>query len=91
MVFGGSGIIGGAIAKEFGQQGWAVGVHYHRNRSSAEKTVAAIKKSDGNARHYQADVKDPSQIEKLFQSFHFFYSFVIVFSMSLSYAIQMPK
>jgi 3-oxoacyl-[acyl-carrier protein] reductase len=69
VVFGGSGIIGQAIAKEFGQQGWAVGVHYHRNRSSAEKTVAAIKKSDGNARHYQADVKDPSQIEKLFQSF----------------------
>jgi 3-oxoacyl-[acyl-carrier protein] reductase len=69
VVFGGSGIIGRAIAKEFGQQGWAVGVHYHRNRTSAEETVAAIKQSDGNARLYQADVEDPSQIEKLFQSF----------------------
>ena len=69
VVFGGSGIIGGAIAKEFGQQKWAVGVHYHRNRTSAEETVAAIKQSDGNARLYQADVDDPSQIEKLFQSF----------------------
>ena len=69
VVFGGSGIVGGAIAKEFGQQGWAVGVHYHRNRTSAEETVATIKQSDGNARLYQADVEDPSQIEKLFQSF----------------------
>ena len=69
VVFGGSGIIGQAIAKKFGQQGWAVGVHYHRNRSSAEETVAAIKTSDGNARLYQADVSDLLQIEKLFQSF----------------------
>jgi 3-oxoacyl-[acyl-carrier protein] reductase len=69
VVFGGSGIIGRAIAKEFGKQGWAVGVHYHRNRTSAEETVAAIIKSEGNARLYQADVEDPSQIEKLFQSF----------------------
>ena len=69
MVFGGSGIIGRAIAKEFGQQGWAVGVHYHRNRTSAEETVAAIIQSDGNAHLYQANVEDPLQIEKLFQSF----------------------
>jgi len=69
LVFGGSGIIGRAIAKEFGQQRWAVGVHYHQNRTSAEETVAAIQQSDGDARLYQADVEDPSQIEKLFQSF----------------------
>ena len=69
VVFGGSGIIGRTIAKEFGQQGWAVGVHYHRNRTSAEETVAAITQSDGNACLYQADVDDPSQIEELFQSF----------------------
>lgn len=69
MVFGGSGIIGRAIAYEFGQQGWTVGIHYHRNRASAEKTVAAIIQLDGNARLYQADVEKPPQIEKLFQSF----------------------
>ncbi len=69
VVFGGSGIIGRAIAMEFGQQGWTVGLHYHRNRSSAEEIVAAINISGGNARLYQADVEDPSQIGKLFQSF----------------------
>jgi 3-oxoacyl-[acyl-carrier protein] reductase len=69
VVFGGSGIIGRAIAKEFGQQGWTVGVHYHRNRTSAEETVAAIIPLDGNARLYQADVEKPSQIKTLFQSF----------------------
>jgi 3-oxoacyl-[acyl-carrier protein] reductase len=76
VVFGGSGIIGRAIAKEFGQQGWAVGVHYYRNRTSAEEAVAAITQSDGNARLYQADVEDPSQIEKLFQSFLQDYGFL---------------
>ena len=69
LVLGGSGIIGRAIAKEFGQQGWAVGIHYHENRSSAEETAAAIQKAGGVARHYQADVEDPLQIENLFQSF----------------------
>lgn len=69
LVFGGSGIIGGAIASKFGQQGWAVGVHYHRNPSSAEETATAIRQTDGDARLYQADVGDPSQIRKLLQSF----------------------
>ena len=69
MIWGGSGIIGRAIATEFGRQGWAVGIHYHRNRLSAEETVATIQKADGDARLYQTDVDDRSQITKLFHSF----------------------
>lgn len=69
MIFGGSGIIGGAIAMEFGRQGWPVGIHYHRNRVSAEETSFAIQTADGEARLYQADVNDPSQITKILPSF----------------------
>ena len=69
LIFGGSGVIGGAIAKEFGQREWSVGVHYHHNHSSAEKAVAAIQETRGNAQLYQADVNDSSQIKELFQIF----------------------
>lgn len=69
LVFGGSGIIGGAIAREFGRQGWSVGIHYHRNRVSAEETSSAIQAADGEARLYQAGVDDPSEITTVFQSF----------------------
>jgi 3-oxoacyl-[acyl-carrier protein] reductase len=69
MIFGGSGIIGRAIAREFGRQGWSVGIHYHHNQSSAEETADAIHQVDGVARIFQADIGDPSTIRKLFQSF----------------------
>jgi len=69
LVFGGSGIIGRAIGLEFGKQGWNVGVHYHRNRSTAEEIASVITHAGGDARHYQADVGDLLQIEKVFQSF----------------------
>jgi len=69
LVLGGSGVIGQAIAMEFGRQGWSVGIHYHRNVASAKDTASAIQKIKGNAQAYQADVSDPSKIKKLFQSF----------------------
>ena len=69
LVLGGSGVIGRVIATEFGQRGWSVGIHYHQNRSSAEKTATVIQKANGAVRLYQANVDSPSQIAKLFQSF----------------------
>ena len=69
LVFGGSGFIGRAIAREFGRQEWSVGIHYHRNHFSAEETATAIQETGGKAHLYRADVGDPSQIKKLFQSF----------------------
>jgi len=76
IIFGGSGIIGRAIAREFGRKGWSVGIHYHHNRSSAEETADAIHQVDGDARIFQADVGDPSKIRKLFQSFLEDYGFL---------------
>ncbi len=68
-VFGGSGVIGRAIATEFGRRNWSVGVHYHYNQATAWKTAVDIQNSKGHARLYQADVNDPLQIRTFFQSF----------------------
>ncbi|TFG66063.1 MAG: SDR family NAD(P)-dependent oxidoreductase [Nitrospirales bacterium] len=69
LLFGGSGVIGRAIATEFGNQGWSVGIHYHHNRQSAEETAATINKTAGDAQTYQANVHDPSQIRNIYHSF----------------------
>lgn len=69
LVFGGSGVIGRAIATEFASHGWSVGIHYHHNRHAAEETTSIISKTDGNAQIYQANVLDPLQIRTLFHSF----------------------
>ncbi len=69
MVFGGSGVIGGAIATVFGHQGWRVGLHYHQHQTAANETAAAIKKAGGESHLYQADVANSSQIQAILQEF----------------------
>ena len=69
LILGGSGTIGRAIATEFGRQGCFVGIHYHQNHLLAKDTASVIQQADGHTRLYQADVRNPSQIARLFQSF----------------------
>ena len=69
LIVGGSGTIGRAIAHEFSQEGWGVGIHYHHNRSSAAESVAVMKTSNDNIRMYQADVINSLEVKNLFQSF----------------------
>jgi len=69
MVFGGSGVIGGAIATAFGQQGWTVGIHYHLHQSAAIETATTIKEAGGKGYLYQADVTDSSQVRDTLQDF----------------------
>ena len=69
LIFGGSGIIGRAIATEFGRQGWSVGIQYHQNLLSAEETCTAIREAGGEARPYQSNVTEPAQVKNLFHSF----------------------
>ena len=69
LIIGGSGILGGAIAKKFSEHGWSVGIHYHSNHLSAEETRATMKQMDDNVHLYQANVHEPSQIAHLFQGF----------------------
>lgn len=69
MIFGGSGIIGGAIATAFGHQKWTVGIHYHQHQSAAIETAATIQKAGGRSSLYQADVANPSQVRDTLQNF----------------------
>lgn len=69
MVFGGSGVIGGAIATVFGHQGWTVGLHYHQHLTAAKKTATVIKEAGGESHLYQADVANSSQIQAIVQKF----------------------
>lgn len=69
MVFGASGVIGGAIATAFGQQGWTVGLHYHQHRSAALKIATTIQPAGGKGVLYQADVAEASTIRGIVEDF----------------------
>jgi len=69
MVFGGSGVIGGAIAATFGQKGWTVGVHYHQHQSAAAETARTVEKAGGKSYLFQADVTNPSQVRDTVRDF----------------------
>ncbi len=69
MVFGGSGVIGGAIATAFGHKGWTVGIHYHQHQSAAAETATTVTKAGGKSHLYQADVTNPSQVRDTLGNF----------------------
>lgn len=68
VVTGGSGGIGGAVARRLAAQGMAVAVHYAGRAEHAEKVVAEITAAGGSAVALPGDVADPDQMTALFDA-----------------------
>lgn len=67
LVTGGGRGIGRAIALRFAEAGCSVFVNFFVNREAAEKTAAEIVHRGGRAHLLQADLKDPEQIQGMFE------------------------
>ena len=58
LVSGGGRGIGRAITESLAAEGASVAVNYHRDRESADATIAAVEAAGGVARAYQASIDD---------------------------------
>lgn len=68
IVTGGSGGIGRASALRLARDGYAVVVHYNRNRDRAEETVRAITDTGGRAVAVGGDISDEAEAAALFDA-----------------------
>src|SRR5437764_8684380 len=67
IVTGGSGGIGGSIAKRLGKDGFSVIVNYAGKPAPAQAVVADIKAAGGQGIAVQADVANAEDVERLFK------------------------
>jgi 3-oxoacyl-[acyl-carrier protein] reductase len=62
LVMGGSGVIGGAICRRFGEANWKVGIHYHQCEKAARAAYSHLHAQEESRSLFQADVQDPQQV-----------------------------
>lgn len=65
LITGASGGIGRAAARLFAKQGYAVAVHYHQSRQTAEDLVRELKAAGADALLVGADVSDDGEVERM--------------------------
>jgi 3-oxoacyl-[acyl-carrier protein] reductase len=70
LVTGASGGIGRAISRAFGAIGWYVGVHYSRNKASAETTLRQVLACGGAGDLYQADIRESESVQQMIAAWH---------------------
>jgi 3-oxoacyl-[acyl-carrier protein] reductase len=68
LVTGGSGGIGGAVARALANLGYAVVVHYHRNRAAAEAVVGDLGRGGRSAWALGADLSVTRETATLFRA-----------------------
>ena len=69
LVTGASGGIGGAISRGFAAAGWCVGVHYRKDKASAESVLDWIQRAGGRGTLYEADVRNVQSVEQMVGAF----------------------
>ncbi len=66
---GASGGIGRAVCRAFAAAGWYVGVHYHRRKSEAAKTLRVVRVTGGTGGLFQADVREAESVREMIDEF----------------------
>lgn len=66
LVTGGAVRLGRAIALRLAEAGYDIGLHYNTSRQAAERTASEIEKLGVKVFLWQADLRDPLQIQGLF-------------------------
>jgi 3-oxoacyl-[acyl-carrier protein] reductase len=69
LVTGASGGIGQAVSRAFGNAGCCVGVHYHKDKASAESILRQIERTGGTGALYQADMRDGHSVRQMIDAF----------------------
>jgi 3-oxoacyl-[acyl-carrier protein] reductase len=69
LVTGASGTIGRAISLAFAQEGWSVGLHYHRNKAGADTTYHAVKEAGSRGELFQADIGDSHAVHAMVDAY----------------------
>ena len=67
IVTGAAHRLGRVIALELARQGYAIGLHYHRSSAQARSTQAELEAAGAAVFVLPADLRDPAQIERLFE------------------------
>jgi 3-oxoacyl-[acyl-carrier protein] reductase len=69
LVTGASGGIGRAICEGFGMAGWHVGLHYYRNKSTAEEALGQVLNVGGTGELHAADIRDGESVRRMIDLF----------------------
>ena len=65
LVTGASGGIGRAISLAFAAAAWSVGIHYYRNKTAADDTLAQVVAAGGTGVLYEADIRKSYEVQQM--------------------------
>ncbi|MBL8259891.1 MAG: 3-oxoacyl-ACP reductase FabG [Candidatus Competibacteraceae bacterium] len=68
LVTGGSRGLGRAVALELARRGAWVAINYRRREREARETLAQLRAEGGQGAAYRADVTDPDQVRRMFET-----------------------